>query len=110
LDQIVIDCESAERLARFWSAVLGGEAVDRGNGWWHVAPPGFPRLAFQPVPEGKSIKNRLHLDIEVDAMTEAIWRASAQGARQIGEVVRDESGAFQVMQDPEGNEFCFVHD
>ncbi len=110
LDQVVIDCESAQRLARFWSTVLGGSAVDRHNGWWHVEAPGFPKLAFQPVPESKSVKNRLHLDIEVESMTEAVHLATAAGARQIGEVVHDESGAFQVMLDPEGNEFCFVHD
>jgi predicted enzyme related to lactoylglutathione lyase len=68
------------------------------------------RLAFQPVPEAKVVKNRLHLDIEVDEIEAAVAEALRLGAARIGEVVTDELGSFQVMHDPEGNEFCFVCD
>lgn len=110
LDQIVIDCREPRSLVRFWTALLGGEPVDRAHNWSHADPPGFPRLAFQPVPESKTAKNRLHLDIEVDDIPTATTEAIRLGAVRVGGVVADEQGSFQVMHDPEANEFCFVHD
>jgi len=108
LDQIVVDCQEPARLVRFWAALLGGEPVDRAMGWSHVEPPGFARLAFQPVPEAKSVKNRLHLDIEVDDIPAAVDRAVNLGAVIVSELIADEQGGFQVLRDPAGNEFCFV--
>ncbi|HXV94569.1 MAG TPA: VOC family protein [Pseudonocardia sp.] len=110
LDQIVVDCRDPAALVRFWAALLGGEPVDRARGWSHVEPPGFPRLSFQPVPEPKAVKNRLHLDIEVEDGTipAAAAHAVELGAARVGEIVVDDAGSFQVMTDPEGNEFCFV--
>ncbi|MEU4802740.1 VOC family protein [Actinosynnema sp. NPDC023587] len=108
LDQIVVDCLEPAPLARFWAALLGGVPVDRALGWSHVEPPGWPRISFQPVPEGKSVKNRLHLDIAVDDIPGAAGVAVRLGAAIVGEVVTDEQGSFQVMFDPAGNEFCFV--
>ncbi|MGF1647503.1 MAG: VOC family protein [Kineosporiaceae bacterium] len=77
-----------------------------------VEPPGFPRISFQPVPEAKAGKNRLHLDIEVPPgeIPAAAARAEHLGAVRVGGVVTDESGSFHVMTDPEGNEFCLVSD
>lgn len=110
LDQVVIDCRQPAALARFWAALLGGRPVDRAYGWSHVDAPGFPRLSFQPVPETKTVKNRLHLDIEVDPgeIRAATTAAVNLGALRVGEVVTDEQGSFQILHDPEGNEFCFV--
>ncbi|MGI5290890.1 VOC family protein [Nonomuraea polychroma] len=108
LNQIVVDCRDPHRLVRFWAALLGGDPVDRARGWSHVEPPGSARLAFQPVTDGKAGKNRLHLDIAVDAIEPAIAQALRLGATRIGETVTDDQGSFQVMSDPEGNEFCFV--
>lgn len=110
LDQIVIDCREPRTLVRFWAELLGGDPVDRALGWSHVEPPGFPRVAFQPAPEDKQVKNRLHLDIEVDDIESAVATARRLGAFRVGETVTDEEGTFQVMRDPQGNEFCFVHD
>ncbi|MGF1662742.1 MAG: VOC family protein [Kineosporiaceae bacterium] len=112
LDQIVVDCRRPATLVRFWAALLGGEPVDRARGWSHVQPPGFPRISFQPVPEVKVAKNRLHLDVEVPpgGIPAAADRAERLGAIRAGGVVTDESGSFQIMTDPEGNEFCFVSD
>ncbi|TMR89704.1 VOC family protein [Nonomuraea basaltis] len=108
VSQVVVDCRDPQSLVRFWAALLGGDPVDRARGWSHVEPPGIVRLAFQPVAEDKTVKNRLHLDIEVDAIEPAITHALRLGATRIGETVTDDQGAFQVMADPEGNEFCFV--
>jgi hypothetical protein len=112
LDQIVVDSQEPSALVRFWAALLGGEPVDRAHNWSHVEPPGFPKLSFQPVPEAKTVKNRLHLDLEVDpgGIPAAVARAVEIGATRIGEPVTDDQGTFQVMADPEGNEFCFVSD
>ncbi len=110
LDQVVIDSRQPAALARFWAALLGGQPVDRARGWSHVDAPGFPRLSFQPVPEPRTTKNRLHLDIEVDpgGIPAAVATAVELGASPAGEPVTDDKGSFQVMRDPEGNEFCFV--
>jgi len=110
LDQVVIDAVAPSSLVRFWAELLGGDPVDRARGWAHVRPPGFPKLSFQPVPEGKTVKNRLHLDIEVDDIEAAAEEAERLGAERVGRVVADVEGSYLVMSDPEGNEFCFVHD
>jgi hypothetical protein len=78
-------------------------------GWSHVDPPGFMRIAFQPVPEEKVGKNRLHLDVEVASIAASVARAETIWATRVGGLVTDESGSFQVMVDPEGNEFCLVN-
>jgi GNAT superfamily N-acetyltransferase len=108
LDQVVVDCRSPRTLVRFWASLLGGEPVDRAHSWSHVQPPGFARMAFQPVPEEKSGKNRLHLDVAVADIARAVAHAVGLGATTVGGVVTDEQGSFQVVLDPEGNEFCFV--
>ncbi|NUT52433.1 MAG: VOC family protein [Saccharothrix sp.] len=108
LDQIVVDCLEPAQLVRFWAALLGGTAVEREHGWAHVVPPGFPRISFQPVPEPKAVKNRLHLDIAVADIGAATERAVGLGATAQGDVQTDEQGSFQVLLDPAGNEFCFV--
>ncbi|MEW2529639.1 VOC family protein [Streptomyces sp. NPDC047071] len=108
LQQIVVDCREPKALVTFWARVLGGDPVDRARGWSHVELPGLPRLAFQPVPEGKAVKNRLHLDVAVDDIEAATAEAVRLGAVRAGEPVTDDQGSFQVMLDPEGNEFCFV--
>lgn len=108
LDQIVVDCLEPAPLVRFWAALLGGDPVDREHGWSHVEPPGWPRIAFQPVPEPKAVKNRLHLDVEVDDIPAATRKAVELGATVQGDVQTDEQGSFQVVLDPAGNEFCFV--
>lgn len=110
LSQIVVDCRDPRTLARFWAQLLGGEPVDRGHGWSHVEPPGFVRLAFQLVPEARTIKNRLHLDIAIEDVELACAEVERLGGRRLGAPVTDEQGTFQVVQDAEGNEFCFIQD
>jgi predicted enzyme related to lactoylglutathione lyase len=110
LDEIVVDCADPARLARFWAVLVGGSPVDRAPDWSYVDPPGGqPRLAFQLVPEGKqSRKNRLHLDIDVPDIAAVRAALLELGGQSVGEVQKDDQGAFQVMLDPEGNEFCLV--
>ncbi|CAL9500032.1 hypothetical protein SUDANB120_03426 [Streptomyces sp. enrichment culture] len=108
LHQIVVDCREPGELVRFWAELFGVEPVERARGWFHVKLPGVARLAFQPAPEGKSAKNRLHLDLAVDDLPAAVARAVALGAAPAGGTITDDQGSFQTMRDPEGNEFCLV--
>ncbi|NUU20569.1 MAG: GNAT family N-acetyltransferase [Streptomycetaceae bacterium] len=108
LEEVVVDCHDPWRLAVFWSRLLGGDPVEREPHWAYVDPPGKPRVAFQRVPEPKSAKNRLHLDVFVTDIPAATRAAELLGATRQGGVVEDEQGAFQVLLDPEGHEFCLV--
>ncbi|GAA2429876.1 VOC family protein [Streptomyces mauvecolor] len=108
LGQLVVDCADPGRLARFWAGLLGGRPVVRDSSWSYVDPPGAPRLAFQRVPEEKAGKNRLHLDLAVEDVRRARAAAVRRGAHPVGATVTDAQGTFQVMRDPEGNEFCLV--
>lgn len=95
-------------LAEFWQHVLGGYVVRQSHEWVALQPPTGIMVSFQLVPEEKVAKNRVHLDIDVIDIEAAAEAAVAVGGRRIGEVVYDEHGGFQVMADPEANEFCFV--
>jgi catechol 2,3-dioxygenase-like lactoylglutathione lyase family enzyme len=115
--QVTFDCADPERLARFWCEVLG-YAVPEGFAGAAVDPTGVgPRLYFQRVPEGKVVKNRVHLCVRVGtglvgderlATLEAeCTRLVALGAvRQRLLLADGENESCIVMQDIEGNEFC----
>jgi Glyoxalase-like domain len=66
------------------------------------------RVLFQDVPERKSVKNRLHIDVHgrPGALEELVGRLEGLGATRIREVDKGPAGHWWVMQDPEGNEFC----
>jgi hypothetical protein len=137
--QVTFDAGNPDKLADFWAEALGyiKQPPPTGYSSWEdwlramnipedkwdsasaaVDPEGKgPRLYFQKVPEGKTAKNRVHLDINASAgkataqeERTAIARAEAErlvaaGATRLREV--DEGLGFcVVMQDPEGNEFC----
>ncbi|WP_050954320.1 VOC family protein [Saccharomonospora azurea] len=72
--ELAIDCADPRALARFWCAVLGYEVQDEGDGVVTIGSPSVPEggarpgpvpptLTFAPVPEGKTVKNRLHIDV-----------------------------------------------
>jgi hypothetical protein len=66
------------------------------------------RLLFQDVPEGKTVKNRLHLDVhgEPGGLEQLVTRLESLGATRVHEVDKGPAGRWWVMRDPEGNEFC----
>ncbi|MBB6174569.1 putative enzyme related to lactoylglutathione lyase [Nocardiopsis mwathae] len=111
-EQIVINAADPARLARFWAVVLGGEVVDRPDGWSYIdggwEPGPRPRLSFQPAPAAAAEPSRFHLDVRVDDIAAATAEAVTSGARAAGPVVTDAQGSFQVLHDPEGNAFCLV--
>lgn len=108
VDEVVFDCQNPAALAEFWSSILGGAPVHRNDAWSFIDPPGWTRLAFQRVPETKEGKNRLHIDVYVDDVPRASATAEALGAVKVGTIHADAVGTFQVLQDPEGNEWCVV--
>jgi hypothetical protein len=120
LKDVVVDCRHPATLARFWAAALDEYAVApydeaelvrlRGIGVLDPeddpmvvveGPPAMPRLLFQRVPEPKTAKNRLHLDVAVDDVEAEAVRLGHLGARF---VARFEGHV--TMRDIEGNEFC----
>jgi predicted enzyme related to lactoylglutathione lyase len=108
---VVFDCRDPEELARFWQSLLGGEldTAAKSSTWVSLKSlSSLEYLGFQKVPEQKQAKNRVHVDLVVDDLDASRDRAVALGAVAIGDVVDELSATFQVMHDPEGNEFCFV--
>ncbi|WTW94196.1 VOC family protein [Streptomycetaceae bacterium NBC_01309] len=139
---LTVDCAEPGKLAEFWAAALG--YVPR------PAPPGFaswedwlrhydvpeeewddgayltdpdgvgPNISFLKVPEPKTAKNRMHLDIQAGGGRETPWeervprvvaaveRLTAAGARVLREDAPEGRLDHVVMADPEGNEFCVV--
>lgn len=137
--QVVFDCADPAQLAPFWAAALGYKQDDPPPGFetwpdflkaqgvpedqWNSAnavsdPDGVgPRIFFQRVPEPKSVKNRVHLDLNVGGghsvpIEERRTRIAAvaerliqSGAKRLREM--EQRGEYWVvMADPEGNEFC----
>jgi predicted enzyme related to lactoylglutathione lyase len=107
---VTIDCLDPERVARFWSALLGREPGPSQEGWVYLGERGDaqPRLVFQPVSEPKSGKVRTHLDVTVEDIDKAIDFVTALGGRFTGERHDYDEGIVVVMADPEDHEFCMV--
>jgi predicted enzyme related to lactoylglutathione lyase len=111
---ITFDCADPYALAGFWSQVTGyREDPDNPNAPDDpeaviVAPDGGPALLFIPVPEPKSVKNRVHLDLAPSDRTrdEEVARLLALGATLVADHRRSDGTGWAVMADPEGNEFC----
>jgi Glyoxalase-like domain len=111
--ELVIDCRDPNRVAEFWAAVLGYDVIDRGNdGEVEIgpSPPGAaPTLLFVPVPEAKTLKNRIHIDINAtdsDQSTELV-RLMQLGARRV-DVGQGDEVSWIVLADVEDNEFCLL--
>ena len=109
---LVIDCVDPVALASFWGSVFATEvdAVEEEPARYVDlrARPGLPVLRFQRVPETKTVKNRLHLDIEVASLDEAVERIEVLGGRPLQPRDTDYGVHYRVMADPEGNEFCLI--
>jgi hypothetical protein len=84
---VTIDCLDPERVARFWSALLGREPGPSREGWVYLGDRGDPqpRLVFQPVSEPKTGKVRIHPDISVDDVDAAMTTVINLGGRFTGE-------------------------
>ena len=116
LVHLAVDAIQPARLARFWAAALGWEVAAEESSEVDVWPRGYRYpdpaalpLVFVPVPEAKTGKNRIHLDLA----TESVAHQAAEVERLLGlGAVRADIGQgdvpWEVMADPEGNEFCVL--
>ena len=104
--QVCIDCHDDALLWPFWAAALDYEPHRVGDGWRELVDPAGagPVVWFQPVPEPKLAKNRLHLDIWFPDESAAVGKRK-ELAKIGGRAVR-RGHDFWLMADPEGNEFC----
>ena len=121
LTEIAIDCADPLALARFWCSVLGYDVQDEDEEGVvtigsPLAPEGRgrpgpvpPTLTFARVPEGKVVKNRLHLDVNpTDRDQDAeVQRLLDLGARH-ADVGQTGEESWVTLADPEGNEFCVL--
>ncbi|MDH6196017.1 putative enzyme related to lactoylglutathione lyase [Mycobacterium frederiksbergense] len=110
---ITIDCADPARLASFWSAMLGiAVTVEHGdNSEWATVGSRLgdqPRLTFQRVPEPKTGKVRIHLDIQVDDIDAGRGRVESLGGHWSGARHDYDEGTVMLMHDPEDHEFCIV--
>jgi hypothetical protein len=123
LTEISVDCHDPVAQAAFWAAALDYHVVQTSDAQVEIAPweqepadlaeqvrqaPGVPTLVFVTVPEGKTVKNRLHLDVRpIDGSHEAeVERLIGLGARRAD--IGQGDVPWVVLADPEGNEFCVL--
>ncbi len=106
--QLVIDSHDPHAQARFWSAVLDQPILYEADGEVIVGASkhAYPGLCFVVVPETKTIKNRLHIDLDPDDQAAEVERLLALGARPAD--VGQGDVPWVVLADPEGNEFCVL--
>jgi catechol 2,3-dioxygenase-like lactoylglutathione lyase family enzyme len=123
LTEVVIDCRDPKAQAAFWCEVLGYHVWHASAEQIEIGPaerepddlakqvrlaPTAPSLVFVIVPEGKTVKNRLHLDIRPTAVSHEaeLERLLALGARRAD--IGQGTVRWTVLADPEGNEFCLL--
>ena len=99
---VTIDCLDPQRVARFWSALLGRETGPSQAGWVYLGKRDDPqpRLIFQPVTQPKTGKVRIHLDVTVDDISEAINVVTSLGGRFTGERHEYDEGASSLWPIP----------
>jgi hypothetical protein len=104
-----IDCGDAAKLAQFWADVLGSSVSPGPSAEFAAidADGSAPRLAFHQVPEAKTVKNRLHLDLISAQYGAESERLLVLGATRIRDVEHG-SARWTTFADPEGNEFDLV--
>lgn len=107
---ITFDAHDAKTTASFWAQALGRSLAAGGDETRAAveADPAIPgsRIGFQQVPEGKTVKNRMHLDLATSDFDDELQRLTGLGATKL----RESSAGlhFATMADPEGNEFDLI--
>jgi predicted enzyme related to lactoylglutathione lyase len=106
---VVINCNDIETVVSFWKELLGKNETQRFPGfvWLERMGDGGPALAFQQVPETKTGRNRLHIDLSTKDREALIARVESLGGSRI-EDHEIQGFHWTVMGDPEGNEFCIA--
>jgi predicted enzyme related to lactoylglutathione lyase len=111
---ICVDSQDPVRAATFWQEALGWRRTYESEEEVGLEPPeGSPQdgvspdILFLRVPEGKTVKNRLHLDLRPDDQAVEVARLLALGATH-ADVGQPDDSSFTVLRDPDGNEFCVL--
>lgn len=110
---ISVDCDDPRTLGAWWAEFLGWRMTFESDEETVLEPPkGSPQdgvspdILFLKVPEGKSVKNRLHLDLRPQDQAAEVARAEALGATRVD--IGQGNPTWEVMADPAGNEFCIL--
>ncbi|MFE7777567.1 VOC family protein [Streptomyces sp. NPDC057445] len=109
LYHLVVDARDPSGLARFWRQVLDWKVLFEAEDEVVIGADEFamPGMCFVPVPERKTVKNRLHIDLNPDDQDAEVNRILALGARR-ADVGQEADVSWVVLADPEGNEFCVL--
>lgn len=108
---LAVDAVEPEVVADFWCAVLGWQVVEASDEGISIAPSDgtWPTIDILQVSGGKTLKNRLHLDLRADGVATVVelQRLLDLGARRV-DVGQSADASWVVFADPEGNEFCLL--
>ncbi len=110
IEAFTFDCADTRRMAEFWSAAMGWEIGEVSDDIADIRDPADRKsvLLLLKVPEGKTVKNRAHLDLRpARTRDEEVERLTRLGATVL-EGFEGPNGTWKVLQDPEGNEFCVL--
>ncbi|MGB9113174.1 MAG: VOC family protein [Acidimicrobiales bacterium] len=110
LRSVTIDCPDPYALAKWWCEALGvpmsaDDYRDDPEALCDLGPD-RTRLLFEKVPERKTVKNRVHIDLRPTSREDEVERLVALGASFVADHRGDEGSGWVVLADPEGNEFC----
>jgi predicted enzyme related to lactoylglutathione lyase len=107
---VVLDCVGADALAYFWSSALGLRRGSFHPPYVRLVDPDerWPNLLLQQVPEPKTGKNRMHLDLQVAEVHAEVDRLTALGASVVDPPHDDAGFLTATLADPQGNEFCVI--
>jgi predicted enzyme related to lactoylglutathione lyase len=114
IQSVLIDSRDPDALATFWESVLGWRRTYADDDEIVLEPPKgsredgvVPDLLFLRVPDPKTVKNRLHIDLRPDDRDAEVARIEALGARRV-DIGQGPDVTWVVLADPEGNEFCVL--
>jgi glyoxalase superfamily protein len=114
IQALSIDAHDPARIAGFWEAALGWRRTYEEPDEVVLEPPAgsredgvVPDLLFLRVPEDKTVKNRLHMDLRPEDQVAEVARLEGLGARRVS-VGQGDDVSWVVLADPDGNEFCVL--
>ena len=114
IECVLSDSAQPAVVGRFWAEVLGWRYDEDDDGDVTLTPPegtpahgASPELQFLRVPDPKTVKNRLHIDLRPDDQEAEVARVESLGATRI-DIGQSPDATWVVLADPEGNEFCIL--
>lgn len=105
---VEVDCADHRAQARFWASVFDWQFMSESDDEIAIAKDenSWPGMVFSNVPEAKTVKNRLHIDLNPDDQAAEVARLEGLGAKRVD--IGQGDVRWVVMSDPEGNEFCVL--